>query len=420
MTLSAASRAGMLGTLAACALLGTACSTPGTGARVTQRDSAGVQIIESTDPAWDGTAGWQIPPAPLLEIGTPGATPAPEFQRIDGARRLRDGRIVVADGGAGTIRLFGPDGSPLWSVGRAGDGPGEYRMIESIGVGPGDSIWVFDFGLRRFTILAFGGETVRTVPLGGELSAVGAVGRLPDGRFVVREFWSGAAGGGALRPGLRRDPAAVALLDSDGTLTDTIALVRGREVFLRSENGRAVMSAPLFARTAVAAVRDGQVIAGDQERFELQVHGATGTLERSIRILGLDLSIAASDVDRLIEEEAARRPESERAGLRRDLESMDVPPTRPAFGDVLVDDDGNLWAAEYVRWPRLPRAWTVVDPEGAWLGTIPMPGRFRPLHIGGDWVLGVWRDEMDVERVRLYRLDRSPRGDDRRGSEPRP
>jgi len=389
------------------------CAAPDAGGRVTLRDSAGVQIVESSAPAWGDSAGWQVSPAPLLEIGTPGAMPAHEFQRVDDARRLRDGRIVVADGGAGTVRMFTPEGTLLWSAGRPGDGPGEYRLIERLGVGPGDSIWVFDFGLRRFTILTFDGETARTVPLGGELSAVGAVGRLPDGRFIVREFWSGAAGGGALRPGLRRDPAAIALLDSDGALADTIVLVRGREVFIRSENGRAVMSAPLFARTASAAIREGTVIAGDQERFELQVYDASGTLERSIRIRGRDLSIAAADVDRLIEEETARRPAPERAGFRRDLESMDVPPTRPAFGDILIDDDGNFWAAEYVRWPRFARTWTVLDPDGRWLGAVAMPDGFRPLHVGGDWVLGVWRDELDVERVRLYRLVRSPRIDGR-------
>ena len=407
MTDTLAIRARALAPLAAGVACVLGCAASDAGERVTLRDSAGVAIVESSAPAWGDSAGWRVSPVPLLEIGTPGAMPADEFQRIDGALRLRDGRIVVADGGAGTLRMFGPEGTLRWSAGRPGDGPGEYRLIESLGVGPGDSIWVFDFGLRRFTILTSGGETARTVPLGGELSAVGAVGRLPDGRFVVREFWSGAAGGGALRPGLRRDPAAIALLNSDGALADTIALVRGREVFIRSENGRAVMSAPLFARTAVAAVRGGRVIAGDQERFELQVYDATGTLERSIRILGRDLSIAAADVDRLVEEETARRPEPERAGFRRDLESMDVPATRPAFGDILVDDDGNLWAAEYVRWPRVPRTWTVMDPEGVWLGTITMPDGFRPLYIGGDRVLGVWRDELDVERVRLYRLDRS-------------
>ena len=396
-----------LGPLVACVACCLGCAGSETDERTVLRDSAGVTIVESGGPAWDGTAGWQLSVEPLLEIGAPGAPPRYEFQRIDGARRLPDGRIVVADGGTSAIRMFSPTGSLLWSAGRAGDGPGEYRLIESLGVGPGDSIWVFDYGLRRFTILTIDGGVVRTLPLGGELSAVGAVGRLPDGRFVVREFWSGAAGEAELRQGLRRDPAAIALLAPDGSLADTVAVVHGREVFIRSENGRAVMSAPFFARTASAAIRGGGVIVGDQERFQLDVYGARGTLERSMRLPGRDLSISRADVDRLIEEEIERRPAPERAGFRRDLEAIDVPPTRPAFGDLLVDDAGCVWAAEYARWPRFPAAWTVLDPDGRWLGTVTMPERFRPLHVGVDWVLGIWRDELDVERVRLYRLARS-------------
>jgi len=394
-----------------CATLGAACAAPDTDGRVTVRDSAGVTIVENHAPAWSPDEAWRVSGSPLLEIGTPGAAAHTDFQRIDGGRMLADGRIVVADGGAGNVRMFGPDGTTLWTAGRAGDGPGEYRLIESLGTGPGDSVWVYDYGLRRFTILTFGGETARTAALGGELSSVGAVGRLPDGRFVMREFWNSGAGGSPLRAGLRRDPTAVALLSANGALLDTLAVILGREVFIRSENGRAVMSAPLFARAGSAVIRGSAVVVGDQERFELLVYDESGRLEQMLRLPGRDLPVTRADVERLIDEEVARRPAAERPGFRRELEAMDFPPTRPAFGDILADDAGNLWAAEYARWPQFPEKWTVLDPAGRWLGTVAMPDGFRPLHVGTDRVLGVWRDAMDVERVRLYALTRPPVGD---------
>ena len=388
-----------------------ACAARDDDGRVTVRDSAGVTIVESRAPQWSPHEGWLVSGLPLFEIGAPGTAEQTEFQRIDGARLLPDGRIVVADGGANTIRMFAPDGTILWTAGRAGDGPGEFRLIETLGVGPGDSVWVYDYGLRRFTILTLDGGTARTAPLGGALSAVGAVGRFPDGRFVVREFWHSGAGGSPLRTGLRRDPTAVALISADGMLLDTLAVILGREVFIRSENGRAVMSAPLFARAGAAAVHGASVVVGDQERFELRVYDERGTVERLIRLPDVDIAVTQADVERLIDEEVARRPAAERPGLRRELEAMDVPPTRPAFGDLLVDDAGNLWAAEYARWPRFPRHWTVLDPTGRWLGTVAMPDGFRPLHAGTDRVLGVWRDTMDVERVRVYALTRPSDGE---------
>ena len=38
------------------------------------------------------------------------------------------------------------------------------------------------------------------------------------------------------------------------------------------------------------------------------------------------------------------------------------------------------------------------------LGTITMPESFRPLEVGADYVLGVQKDESDVEQVALYPL----------------
>lgn len=85
---------------------------------------------------------------------------------------------------------------------------------------------------------------------------------------------------------------------------------------------------------------------------------------------------------------------------------MSFPATMPAYSRVLVDAAGNLWVAEYRRpGDDLPR-WTVFDLDGRMLGTIDMPQGFSPSEIGSDYVLGTIRDELDVERVRLYELVR--------------
>ena len=52
----------------------------------------------------------------------------------------------------------------------------------------------------------------------------------------------------------------------------------------------------------------------------------------------------------------------------------------------------------------VPTGWRVFDRTGRWSGTVTMPARFNPMDIGSDYVLGLWRDEDDVEHVRLYRL----------------
>jgi len=48
-----------------------------------------------------------------------------------------DGRIVVADRQASTLKVLRPDGSLLDTLGGAGEGPGEFQILSSVQVGRG-------------------------------------------------------------------------------------------------------------------------------------------------------------------------------------------------------------------------------------------------------------------------------------------
>ena len=390
----------LLGILTAGTLL--ACGGGSQGA-FTARDSAGVAIVESHGPVWQGAEAWQVGAEPLLRIGTVEGEPEYQLHDVQGAVRLPNGSLALANAGSNEIRFYDDRGRFIRAVGRAGDAPGEYRLITGLGVGPGDSLWVFDYGSRRLTVLTHDGGFVRLVTLGATLSAPNAIGRFTDGSFALKEEWS-FGHQDERRAGLTRGITAVTHMSPDGSTLDTIVTVRGREVFLSDENGRAVMSAPLFARASSAAVSGNDVYVGDQEVFQILRYSTDGVLRQIIRKTGVDLGITRADVDLLIERELDRVPESRRAGTRAHLESMDLPPTRPAYGQFLVDEEGNLWTAEPTRYPYPARSWTVFASEGQLLGVVEMPERFRLHQVGPDWVLGGWRDELDVEFVVLFPL----------------
>lgn len=380
------------------------CAEPQSDASVQVRDSAGVGIVENRRPAWGVGEGWRLSDEPTLSIGLADGPTEYQFSGIEGVVRLPDGGLVVADGGSREIRFFDASGAYVGASGRRGDAPGEYQQITSLGYGPGDSLWVYDFGNRRFTVLNPAGAVVRTVRLGGELSAVGAVGRLPHGSFVVREYWSKGPRSGQIRFGLSREPAAVVRYSADGGSLDTIGLFPGREVYIGSEDGRAVMSAPLFARSASVALVGNELFVGDQERFEIGRYTASGALRGITRVLDVDLRLTPEDIDRAVAERLAEEPPGRHAMLRAHLDAMDVPETRPAYGRLRVDSEGNLWVSAHALAPAEPTSWDVFDPGGRWLGAVRVPEDLRVHGIGGDWVLGVWRDALGVEYVRMYRL----------------
>lgn len=393
------------GALASLTLVLAACDENDANDHVVTRDSSGVMIVESQEPAWREGAGWHLSSQPTLEIGQTDGPPEYQFHRVEGARLLEDGRVVVADAGSGEIRFYGRDGTFQRSSGGRGQAPGEYQAITSLGYGPADSIWVFDYGLRRFTVVTTQGEVVRTLTVGGNLSALNAVGRLPDGWFVVKEGWSSGLHS-ENRQGLAREPVAVVRISPDGSDLDTIATVAGREVFLSSEDGRAVMSAPLFGRNSSAVVRDDRVFIGDQETLAVMLYAPDGALERIVRVPGVDLRLTGPEIQQATAKLLADEPVERRPMMQAHYRQMDTPPTKPAYSSLMVDALGNLWAAEYVRYPDIPTVWTVFSANGALLGDVRVTPGFLPLQIGADWIIGVGRDELDVEYVRLYGIEK--------------
>ena len=72
---------------------------------------------------------------------------------------------------------------------------------------------------------------------------------------------------------------------------------------------------------------------------------------------------------------------------------------RLSDGTIAVVNSGS-------RQVRIERVWTVFDARGRFLGDVTMPAGFTPFEIGADYVLGRWMDDLDVEYVHVYALDK--------------
>lgn len=385
-----------------------ACQGAGPGGRIAVRDSAGVEIVRALAPAWAGADGWTVPPGPLVRIGVVEGDPAYQFSGLTGALRLPDGTLVAADAGSREIRFYDREGSFLRAVGGRGQGPGEFSGLASLGQDPGGRIWAWDFSLRRITRLAPGGEILGTITLGPEPPVLSPVGALPDGTFVLKQLWGARRTAEAVRTGLRRDPVALVRFDASGALIDTVGLHPGREIYVAEEEGRPVMGRPVAGRNAVAAIRPGRIVVGTQERFELREYLVDGTLLRILRLPDGDLALTSARIRELVEERLRSVAPERRAAARTLLENAPVPETRPAYEGILADGVEHLWVADWRGGSAPPRAWTVLDPRGRWLGSVTLPAGFHPFQIGREWILGSETDELGVEYLALYRLIRSP------------
>lgn len=104
---------------------------------------------------------WRLDVAPAVDIS--GVTPGGElaFNHAADATRLSNGLIAVADRYANAVRFFDPAGRPLRTVGRDGEGPGEFRFPWWIAQCAADTLFVWDVALHRMTVIDSAGRVVR-------------------------------------------------------------------------------------------------------------------------------------------------------------------------------------------------------------------------------------------------------------------
>jgi hypothetical protein len=116
------------------------CGSEAKSAGLLVRDSAGVQIVEN-GPIKELPPAFLISPTPRMDLG--GAKKSPD-QELDprapflDAARLSDGRYVVSDMSA--VKVFDAKGRYVSTIGRSGDGPGEFRQLRATCVAHGDAI----------------------------------------------------------------------------------------------------------------------------------------------------------------------------------------------------------------------------------------------------------------------------------------
>jgi hypothetical protein len=369
------------------------------------RDSAGIRIVENAEHGWPEGRDWRLAAEPRLDIGVFAGDPDYELFQVAGALRLSDGRIVVANGGSRELRIYGASGEFVSAVGREGGGPGEFEDLVALRLLAGDSLLAYDWGLQRVSVFDSRGDFVRAnlLQLLSEGGYPDYVTPFDDGSLLVAVEQISQPGG--VESGVHRNNLLYLRCDNQGVLVDTLGQFSGSESFTNIESD-GVLGGPLaFGRRPQGAVHGAGFYFGPSDYYEIGYYTIEGELRRLIRLQVSNSAVTPDDIERYKERESATAPdETYRTLVERLLSVQPYPETMPAYGELVVDVEGNLWVAEYRNWGDDARRWHVFDPDGALLGVVEMPAGFTAYQIGTDFVLGSWRDESDVEHIRLYEL----------------
>lgn len=357
------------------------------------------------DASSDGVIGIEAVPTyvvaeePDVSIGvTKGKAPY-LLNVVTGATRLSDGTIVVADATSAELRYFDASGRFVRTMGRRGRGPGEFNWIRRIFPVGGDTIGVDD--VDRVTILAPDGALVRTFQsfVGTYLDVMG---RLATGSFVAR-------------PMAPREPVEIAaqlwetntlfLLDGTGQRVDSLVGLPWREV---RENPHQQMADRWIGdlrlgRSASLAVSSERIYFGAQDKPRIIVFDGNLRQVDTIRTITEPEPVTeeAKRTFQAMVDEGAQWPGG--SVMQGFLSDQHYAAAMAAYGDLIAGRDGALWVQDPLRPPHYPLVWTAYE-NGRPVARAELPPRYFPFEFGRDWVLGVSFDDLNVERVELWRL----------------
>lgn len=407
-------RVGAILALAVISAGSVACDSPSApGLQTETRDSAGITIVENFGELGSEVAAWTVGPDPLLSIGSFEGDSLYQLFQVRGAARLDDGRLVVVNAGSGEVRIYDQDGQYLLSHGRKGEGPGEFESPALAGVLGPDTLVIIDTQLRRISLVQAGVGFLRSARLEDEIGG----GAYPQGIFADRTvllgggfYWSSDSGA-ELTDGYTRQATSYQSSTLEGGLATDFGAFPGSEFFMkvRQSGGAVSMSARLipFGKHAMATAAPDRMYFGSGDSWEIQGYGLDGRLNRLIR-LDRELLPVTGDLmaAHLRAEEAEAVDEAQAREIRQGIEEMPIPDFLPAFASLHSDKVDHLWV-ERSRGPEdSPPTFDIFNPEGTLVGLASLPADLSVLEIGDDYLLGLFRDELEVEYLRLYPLRR--------------
>jgi len=306
------------------ALLGAAAAAASAPAGQKLDLPAGAAVVHNAGPG----RGGKVPAVALQPVRVLGDVDSDDetvaFHMPSGLAVDDQGRLFVLDSGNHRVQVFGPDGKFLKTIGRKGQGPGEFFMPNFIDIDDQGNLCVGETQSARVQVIGPDGKIVRTLKL--TEGAVGEARMLHKGGYVM----TAGPGGGVFRlqPGGQPEavlPPLLKILDASGKTVREFGKPAEYSDFLVNRMANQVMA-------VVGAADDVYAVFPSQNRIEK--YAADGRLLwRADRPLSYSMEIKG-------------KGEMKNSGGNMSIRMPDM--SRCASG-AAVDGKGRLWVATLAR-----------------------------------------------------------------------
>ena len=295
-------------------------------------------------------------------------------------------RLFVTDSGFEGIRVYSFAGALIGTIGREGEGPGEFARTPSVRVGPGDSLYAWDSYAGQLSVFA---------PRDHSFVSRLAVGLSETDRLYPGDFLAATSRGflfhfsSFFTPGSDKpssDYDRVKLVDWNGTVTEesVASLPTNKGLAIATGNSVSAYGLPYSTGPHFAVGSDERLYYGSDDAIRISRMALRGTDQGEFTVPTEPVRVTGAEREQTITE----APDDFRELLRERL-----PAVKPAFSRLLPDDTGRLWIELTPGEGEETRTWLVVDDAGTEIARASVPEVVRLRVIRGNRAYGVMIDE---------------------------
>jgi hypothetical protein len=304
------------------------------------------------------------------------------------------GRVFVLDFQDHNIKTFDASGKFLKVIGRKGQGPEEFSMPLSFAFAE-DRLAVWDMGNRRLCVLTPEGELIKAEGISGLSGRPQRIKALPDGDLVVeteKMFFDD--------PDKPQEVALEILTPELKPKKIVYSHPVWRNKFMRLEQGLVNLPQPFAPDVHWDITLDGKIVTGFSENYEIEIRDAEGKDLAKFTHPYDPVKVTAEDRKGFFDSMTHTTGEGTREGAPDFvIDNTKFPGVKPAFNDLLVDSDGNIWVHPFVKNQDLEkRCFDVFAPAGDFISRVEILGESAHYPHRGKIIGGyLWTIEPDEE-----------------------
>jgi sugar lactone lactonase YvrE len=316
------------------------------------------------------------------------------FARIADVAVADDGRIYVSDNQAYHVKVLSPNGALQDTVGTQGEGPGEFRHPRDLALARGDSLYVMDGAGGRVHVftpeLAFERVFSARTDQGTPINMM-----VPDGAASSSDrafFFVYSPGARAV---VQKDAQmAMRPISLGGTVGGTFVTAPPYRMTSKDlgEGRKLFLYVPFTPAPHFALGPTGRLHYAWSDSLTVTAYGSAGQPERTVRV-------RLASTPPVTDDEIAAALDDRPRG--REQIKNEIPASKPAFNQFLVDDEGRYWFGRPTATPD-STAWWVATPDDKRVATTTLPSKVEILSVTNGQAYGKTTTEMGAPALVRY------------------